>query len=116
MIFVVYDIIQTKPTALSKVAYWNPWMFDSNFQWYLCSGLHDEQKKPAVVDKKPGQKWRWIETLTSRKVFCNVLMWKQALWKEEFEFVFFSVMVAVSFLVSFSREINNLGNYKACQT
>ena len=50
----------------------------------------------------------------SAMYFCE----NSDLEKKDFEFVFVSVMVAVSFWVSFTGEIHNLtiNKYKACQT
>jgi len=75
-------------------------------------------KETSFLRQKIDQKRSWMETLTSRKIFCDVFLWKQQPWKKDFEFVFFSVMAAVSFWVSFTGEINNLtiNNYEACQT
>ena len=75
-------------------------------------------KETSFLRQKIDQKRSWMETLTSQKVFCDVFLWKQRPWKKDFEFVFFSVMAAVSFWVSFTGEIDNLtiNKYKACQT
>ena len=59
-----------------------------------------------------------METLTSRKVFCDVFLGKQGPWKKDFQFVFFSVLTAISFWVSFTGETDDLtiNNYEAYQT
>ena len=100
-----------------------------------------EQKTLAFVTKKSIKKeaeWKlwpkiffavyfWeafnidIQLVCYHAVFSVVTQrstWTLPIWKKDFEFVFFSVMVAVSFWVSFTGEIDNLTiyNYKACQT
>ena len=98
--------------------------------WFLAQQTHrvrplamlayrkNRAKETSFLRQKIDQKRSWMETLTSRNVFCDVFLWKQRPWKKDFEFAFFSVMAAVSFWVSFTGEIDNLtiNNYKACQT
>ena len=85
--------------------------------WFLAQQTHrvrplamlayrkNRAKETSFLRQKIDQKRSWMETLTSRKVFCDVFLWKQEPWKKDFEFVFFSGMAAVSFWVSFTGVI-----------